>query len=52
LQAVALAAAKGVTLPKDFLAAAAGGGLRLSLLHKFIDMQVCSYSASPLPTIS
>ena len=40
VQAELIAAAKGVQLPKDFLAAAMAGGLRQGALQQYLNLQV------------
>ena len=39
-QAEAIAARKGITLPQEFIAAAAQGGLRQSVLYQYAMLQV------------
>jgi hypothetical protein len=42
-QAEAIAARKGIALPQEFLAAAAQGGLRQSILYQYALLQVSFY---------
>ena len=43
MQAEAIAARKGIALPKEFLAAAAQGGLRHSILYQYALLQVHTF---------